>query len=52
MSKNFIKIKKYYDKSLWTILMVHNAVGKRTGITEQEFYQITGIQYETYEPEE
>ncbi len=45
MSKNFQKIKNYFDKGLWTIKMVHNVVGKPTGITEQEYKIITGEDY-------
>ena len=28
MSKNYEKVKSYYEKGLWTIEMVKNAVGK------------------------
>lgn len=38
-SKNFEKIKMYYDKGLWTAEMVHNAVPKL--ITEEEYIEIT-----------
>lgn len=51
MSKNFEKIKRYYDRGFWSIHMVYNVVGKRTGITEEEFEQITGIAYNDYQPE-
>lgn len=44
MSKWFSKIKTWYDKGLWTVEMVHNAVPKM--ITAQEFELITGIPYE------
>lgn len=45
MSKNFEKIKKYFEKGLWTIKMVHNVVGKESGITAQEYKLITGEDY-------
>jgi hypothetical protein len=37
-SKNFNKVKKYYDEGRWTIEMVYNAVGR--WITAEEFDQI------------
>ena len=45
MSKNFEKIKGYYDQGLWTITMVRNVVGKKQGITAEEFTEITGKDY-------
>lgn len=51
MSKNFNKIKNYYSKGLWTITMVYNVVGKKTGITQEEFQLITGIPYEEFQGE-
>lgn len=45
MSKNFEKIKGYYDRKLWTLAMVRNVVGKKQGITEEEFKTITGEDY-------
>ena len=42
-SKNFEKVKKYYDSGMWTLAMVRNAVGK--WITEEEFKEITGEDY-------
>ena len=45
MSKNFNKIKNYYDRGLWTKQMVYNVVGKRTGITAAEYEIITGEPY-------
>lgn len=39
-SKNFEKVKEYYDSGLWPIERVRNAVGK--WITEEEFKEITG----------
>ena len=44
MSKNYEKVKSYYEKGLWTIEMVQNAVGK--WITEDEYVVITGKQLE------
>ena len=44
MSKNYNKVKEYYDKSLWTIDMLKNAVIK-AWITEEEFKTITGQTY-------
>ena len=38
-SKNFEKVKKYYDDGLWTFNRVCNAVGKR--ITQAELEEIT-----------
>jgi len=40
------KIKEYYDKGLWNITMVRNAVIKGK-ITEEEYEQITGEKYES-----
>lgn len=45
MSKNYEKIKGYYDRKLWTLAMVRNVVGKKQGITEEEFKEITGEEY-------
>lgn len=44
-SKNFDKIKAYYDEGLWDIERVHNVVGKKNGITADEFTEITGEPY-------
>ena len=44
-SKDFDKIKRYYDMGLWNIKMVENDV-KQGKITEDEFYEITGVEYE------
>lgn len=41
-SKNFEKIKHYYDTGLWSIERVRAVVGKRLGITAEEFTEITG----------
>lgn len=40
----FEKIKKWYDKGLWTDEMVRNAVVKGV-ITEEEYKEITGNEY-------
>lgn len=48
-SKNFEKIKGYYDKGLWTKEMVYNVVGKKNGITPEEYEEITGEPYEVKE---
>ena len=47
MSKNYVKVKRYYDSRLWSVAMVHSAVGKL--ITAEEYTTITG---QTYESEE
>lgn len=44
MSKNFEKVKEFYENGLWSIARVRNAVGK--WITEQEFEKITGEEYQ------
>ena len=44
MSKNFEKVKGYYDKGLWSKHKVHNAVGK--WITAEEYELITGEPFE------
>ncbi len=44
MSNKYYTVKKYYDKKLWTLEMVRNAVVKGW-ITAEEFEQITGISY-------
>ena len=44
-SKNFEKVKKYYDDGLWTFYRACNAVGK--WITEKEYEEITN---EVYQP--
>lgn len=43
MSKNFEKVKGYYEKGLWSKTRVHNAVGK--WINEEEYQEITGEKY-------
>lgn len=47
MSKNYAKVKRYYDSRLWSVAMVRAAVGK--WITTEEYTTITG---QTYESEE
>ena len=44
-SKNYEKVKTYYDKGLWSIERVRQAVVKGW-ITEEEFTEITSILYE------
>ena len=46
MSSKFNKVKTYYDKGLWNLTMVRNAVVKNW-ISAEEFKQITGEPYET-----
>lgn len=43
-SKNFEKVKKYYDDGLWNIQRVRNAVEKKW-ITPEEFKEITDEEY-------
>lgn len=45
MSKNFDKIKKYYDTGLWNKERVRNVVGKGF-ITADEYEMIVGEKYE------
>lgn len=44
-SKNFEKIKKYYDAGFWKKSQVKNAVIKEK-ITAEEYEEITGERYE------
>lgn len=44
-SKNYEKVKRYYDNGLWTKNMVANAV-KKGWITAEEYQEITGEPYE------
>lgn len=44
MSVKYEKVKKYYDKGLWNLEMVRNAVVKKW-ITAEEFKEITGEDY-------
>jgi hypothetical protein len=45
MSKNYTKIKGYYDTGLWDKRRVYNVVGRATGITAEEYELITGEPY-------
>lgn len=45
MSKNFDKVNGYYLKNLWSVDRVWNVVGKVTGITEEEYKEITEMIY-------
>lgn len=42
-SKNYAKVKGYYDKGLWNKTRVYNVVGK--WITAEEYKEITGEEY-------
>lgn len=42
-SKNFEKVKNYYDRGMWDIERVYAAVGK--WITIEEYEEITGKLY-------
>ena len=42
-SKNYEKVKTYYDRGMWSIDRIHVAVGK--WITEAEYKEITGEDY-------
>lgn len=43
-SKNYEKVKSYYDEQLWDLDRVKKAVEK-AWITESEFREITGYEY-------
>lgn len=43
-SKNYKKVKKYYDMGMWSETRVRNAV-KMGWITPEEFKEITGQNY-------
>lgn len=48
-SKNFYKVKEYYDKGLWSKDRVYNAVTNPKSdpwITAEEYKEITGYEYE------
>lgn len=47
MSKNYEKVKDFYDADLWSEGMVWNAVDK--WITMEEYQEITGKEYEKKE---
>lgn len=40
----FARVKDYYNRGVWTIEMVRNAVGR--WITAEQFKEITGEDYE------
>lgn len=42
-SKNFTKVKQYYNLNLWSLAKVQSAVGK--WITKEEYKEITGMEY-------
>ena len=44
-SKNFEKIRDYYNSGLWSIAKMRAVVGKPLGITAEEFKEITGQDY-------
>lgn len=44
-SKNFIKFGDYYRQGLWDINKLWNVVGRKYGITEDEYNEITGFTY-------
>lgn len=49
-SKNFEKVKKFYDSGLWSIQRVRNAVenpASGSWITPEEYEEITGEKYES-----
>lgn len=48
-SKNFEMVKNYYDIKLWDLNRVWRVTNKVTGITEAEYYEITGIYYPSKE---
>lgn len=43
MSKNYEKVKRFYDIGLWTLVMTRNAVDR--WITADEYREITGKEY-------
>lgn len=48
MSKNFEKIKNYFDNGIWNKARVYNAVSNPTDnpwITKEEYKEITGEEY-------
>lgn len=46
MSKNFESIKENYEKGFYTDKILRMLVGKKLGITEDEYQEITGSTYE------
>lgn len=54
-SKNFAKVKKYYNAGVWNEARVRNAVtnpASNPWITAEEYEEITGQPYETTTEEE
>jgi len=47
MSKNYEKVKRFYDAKLWPLSWVTNAVDK--WITAAEYQEITGKEYKSKE---
>ncbi len=45
MSKKYEMVKDFYDRGLWNLTRVKNAVIKEW-ITEEEFKMITGYEYD------
>lgn len=45
MSKNYEKIKRYYNKGIYKITHLRKLVGVDGGITAEEFALITGQDY-------
>lgn len=43
MSKNFEKVKGYYEQGLWSLEQVKNAVNR--WITPEEYKQVTGEEF-------
>ena len=44
-SIKFKKVKEYYEKHMWSIDMVHEAVDK--WITKEEYKEITGVDFKS-----
>lgn len=44
-SKNYELIRKYYVTGKWSKKRVYNVVGKPSGITAEEYEEITGEPY-------
>lgn len=44
-SKSYHKIKGYYQTGIWDINRVNMLVGKKLGITKDEYFDITGKVY-------
>lgn len=45
MSAWFDRIKRFYDRNLWTLEQVKDGVRTNT-ITEEEYEEITGMEYD------